>query len=50
MASKSFSVGPLSDKEVCLRSFAGHVRRLIPEARHHHAPPAGWGRTSTPES
>ena len=50
MASKSFTVGPLSDKEVCLRGFAAKVRQLIPEARHHHAPPAGWSRTSTPES
>jgi phenylpropionate dioxygenase-like ring-hydroxylating dioxygenase large terminal subunit len=50
MASRSFTVGPLSDKEVCLRGFAAKVRQLIPEARHHHAPPAGWSRTSTPES
>lgn len=50
MASKSFTVGPLSDKEVCLRGFAAKVRQLIPEARQHHAPPAGWSRHSTPES
>ena len=50
MASRTFSVGPLSDKEVCLRGFAAKIRQLIPEARQHHAPPAGWSATSTPES
>ena len=50
MASRTFSVGPLSDKEVCLRGFAAKVREIIPEARQQHAPPAGWSATSTPES
>jgi carnitine monooxygenase subunit len=33
MASSSYSVGPLSDNEVCLRSFARRMRRMIPECR-----------------
>lgn len=33
MASSSFSVGPLSENEVCLRSFARRMRRMIPECR-----------------
>jgi len=46
MGSRSFSVGPLSEEEVCLRSFCRKVRRLIPEARLHEAPPAGWSSKS----
>jgi carnitine monooxygenase subunit len=42
MASRSFSVGPLSEKEVCLRHFCRGMRALIPEARHERRPPAGW--------
>lgn len=42
MASRSFSMGPLSDKEVCLRHFCRRIRALIPEARLEHQPAAGW--------
>jgi phenylpropionate dioxygenase-like ring-hydroxylating dioxygenase large terminal subunit len=42
MQSKSFSVGPLSEEEVCLRSFCRKMRRLIPEARLREAPAPGW--------
>jgi carnitine monooxygenase subunit len=44
MASRSFSVGPLSDKEVCLKAFCHKVRELIPEARQEKRPAAGWSR------
>jgi phenylpropionate dioxygenase-like ring-hydroxylating dioxygenase large terminal subunit len=44
MASSSFSVGPLSRDEVALRNFARRVRTLIPEARLHDSPGAGWAR------
>lgn len=44
MQSKSFSVGPLSDKEVCLKHFCSRMRDLIPEARQEHAPAPGWSR------
>jgi hypothetical protein len=30
--------------EVCLRSFARKIRAIVPEARLHKAPPAGWSR------
>jgi phenylpropionate dioxygenase-like ring-hydroxylating dioxygenase large terminal subunit len=33
MRSSSYTVGPLSDKEVCLRSFARRMREMIPECR-----------------
>ena len=42
MQSQSFTVGPLSDEEVCLRSFCRKMRGLIPEARLHHPPAPGW--------
>lgn len=42
MASRSFSMGPLSDKEVCLKGFCAHVRELIPEAKLDHRPNPGW--------
>ncbi len=44
MASKSFTVGPLSENEVALRNFCSKVRTAIPEARRHHAPAPGWSR------
>jgi len=44
MASRSFSAGPLSDKEVCLRHFCRRMRELIPEARQEQPPQAGWSR------
>ena len=33
MASSSYTVGPLSENEVCLRSFARRMRKMIPECR-----------------
>jgi phenylpropionate dioxygenase-like ring-hydroxylating dioxygenase large terminal subunit len=42
MASQSFSVGPLSEKEVALRNFCRRMRALIPEARQRRAPAPGW--------
>ncbi|MGH6611757.1 MAG: RHO alpha subunit C-terminal catalytic domain-containing protein, partial [Burkholderiaceae bacterium] len=42
MQSASFTVGPLGKSEVCLRSFCRKVRQLIPEARMHQPPAAGW--------
>ena len=44
MASPSYTVGPLGESEVCLRSFAKKLRRLIPEARLHTPAKAGWSR------
>mgnify|MGYP002777051392 CR=1 FL=1 len=44
MASESFTMGPLSDKEVCLKNFCRRMRELIPEARLERAPAAGWGK------
>jgi phenylpropionate dioxygenase-like ring-hydroxylating dioxygenase large terminal subunit len=38
MASSAFTVGPLSENEVCLRSFARRVRSLIPESRQWRKP------------
>jgi phenylpropionate dioxygenase-like ring-hydroxylating dioxygenase large terminal subunit len=48
MASTQFDIGPLSRDEVCLRSFAARLRRLIPECRFDTPPPPGWGRLSRP--
>ena len=45
MASRSYGAGPIGASEVCLRSFAKKIRALIPEARHHHAPAAGWSKS-----
>lgn len=42
MGSASFAMGPLSDKEVCLKNFCRRMRALIPEAQREKAPPAGW--------
>lgn len=44
MQSRSFSIGPLSDKEVCLRHFCKRMRELIPKARQEQQPAAGWSR------
>lgn len=44
MGSRSFTTGPLSDKEVCLRQFARRMRALIPEARSERPPAPGWSR------
>jgi phenylpropionate dioxygenase-like ring-hydroxylating dioxygenase large terminal subunit len=45
MQSKSFTMGPLSDKEVCLKHFCSRMRDIIPEARSERAPAPGWSRT-----
>jgi phenylpropionate dioxygenase-like ring-hydroxylating dioxygenase large terminal subunit len=42
MQSASYVPGPLGASEVCLRSFAAKLRRLIPEARLPQAPESGW--------
>jgi carnitine monooxygenase subunit len=42
MASDAYTVGPLGESEVCLRSFARHMRALIPESREPRAPGRGW--------
>jgi len=42
MASDLYTPGPLGRSEVCLRSFAKKLRRLIPEARLDAPPPPGW--------
>ena len=44
MQSDSYVAGPLGESEVCLRSFARKLRRLIPEARLASPPPPGWSR------
>lgn len=46
MGSRSFSIGPLSDKELCLRHFCHRVRELIPEARQVERPVVGWSRAT----
>jgi phenylpropionate dioxygenase-like ring-hydroxylating dioxygenase large terminal subunit len=42
MASSSYSVGPLGEGEVCLKSFAHRLRGLIPESALAHPPARGW--------
>jgi phenylpropionate dioxygenase-like ring-hydroxylating dioxygenase large terminal subunit len=42
MHSRLYRPGPLGTSEVCLRSFAAKVRRLIPEARLEAPPAPGW--------
>ncbi|TLY57648.1 MAG: aromatic ring-hydroxylating dioxygenase subunit alpha [Gammaproteobacteria bacterium] len=44
MGSSSYTMGPLSEGEVCLRSFARRMRGLIPECRLPRAPARGWSR------
>ena len=44
MQAPSYVAGPLGTSEVCLRSFAQKLRRLIPEARLERPPPPGWSR------
>lgn len=43
MASSFYAPGPLGESEICLRSFAAKLRRLIPETRLA-APPERWSR------
>jgi phenylpropionate dioxygenase-like ring-hydroxylating dioxygenase large terminal subunit len=42
MACEAYTVGPLGESEVCLRSFARHMRALIPESRERRSPGRGW--------
>jgi len=42
MGSSFYTPGPLGRSEVCLRSFARKLRRLIPETRLAEPPPPGW--------
>jgi phenylpropionate dioxygenase-like ring-hydroxylating dioxygenase large terminal subunit len=44
MQSPTYRAGPLGTSEVCLRSFARKLRKMIPEARLDSPPPAGWSR------
>jgi len=46
MQSPAYVAGPLGTSEVCLRSFAQKLRKLIPEARLEQPPPPGWTRPS----
>ncbi len=42
MGSSLYRPGPLGDSEVCLRSFARKLRRIIPQTRLDSPPPPGW--------
>jgi phenylpropionate dioxygenase-like ring-hydroxylating dioxygenase large terminal subunit len=44
MASPRYTPGPLGESEVCLRSFARKLRRMIPEANLDSPPAPGWSR------
>jgi phenylpropionate dioxygenase-like ring-hydroxylating dioxygenase large terminal subunit len=44
MQSPTYKAGPLGTNEVCLRSFAQKLRKMIPEARLESPPPPGWSR------
>lgn len=44
MQSRSFSVGPLGQSEVCLRRFCNRMRALIPQAREAARPAPGWNK------
>ena len=46
MQSASYEAGPLGTSEVCLRSFARKLRKLIPEARLGSPPASGWLRAN----
>ena len=46
MQSPSYIPGPLGTSEVCLRSFAKKLRRMIPEARLEQPPAPGWLRSN----
>lgn len=48
MASRACTPGPLGESEVCLRSFATKLRKLVPEANLHQAPPPGWSALTPP--
>jgi phenylpropionate dioxygenase-like ring-hydroxylating dioxygenase large terminal subunit len=46
MASSTYRPGPLGESEVCLRSFARKLRRIIPEAEAEQPPAPGWSRSA----
>ena len=46
MESESYEAGPLGTSEVCLRSFAAKLRRMIPQARLPSPPAPGWSKAS----
>jgi phenylpropionate dioxygenase-like ring-hydroxylating dioxygenase large terminal subunit len=46
MQSPAYRAGPLGTSEVCLRSFASKLRKLIPQARLEQPPAAGWSAAS----
>jgi len=46
MQSASYEAGPLGTSEVCLRSFARKLRRMIPEAKLPQPPAPGWSKAS----
>ena len=46
MQSPTYEAGPLGTSEVCLRSFASKLRRMIPQARLSNPPAAGWSNAS----
>jgi phenylpropionate dioxygenase-like ring-hydroxylating dioxygenase large terminal subunit len=46
MQSPNYVAGPLGTSEVCLRSFARKLRRMIPQARLPAPPAAGWSKAS----
>ena len=46
MSSRRYRPGPLGASEVCLRSFAGKLRAVIPEAWRDSPPPPGWSGLS----
>jgi len=46
MGSATYTPGPLGESEVCLKSFARKLRRLIPEANLPQPPAPGWSRTA----
>jgi phenylpropionate dioxygenase-like ring-hydroxylating dioxygenase large terminal subunit len=50
MQSPTYRAGPLGTSEVCLRSFARKLRKLIPEARLESPPPSGWSRLANSAS
>jgi phenylpropionate dioxygenase-like ring-hydroxylating dioxygenase large terminal subunit len=47
MTSSHYRPGPLGTSEICLRSFAAKLRRLIPEARLDQPPAPGWSARRT---
>ena len=51
MGSSSYTVGPLGEGEVCLRSFGCRMRALFPECRQGEPPAKGWSanRTNHPQ-